>query len=104
MCFHLRTGMCADYGSTRSSTRRQRSSALHLNHSNLFFPVSPKRKRVKRCLSEVKTNKRCLLFYSMPSLDKLELDLLFSTFLSVPFYNVSQYIGIKILKNKWFNH
>ena len=61
-------------------------------------------KRDKRCLNREKTNKRCLLFYSMPSLDKLELNLLFSTFLSVPFCNVSQYICIKILKNKWFNH
>ena len=30
ICLHLRMGMYADKGSARSSTRRQRSSALHL--------------------------------------------------------------------------
>ena len=58
----------------------------------------------KKVSNRGKSEEKVSAFYSMPSLDKLELDLLFSTFLSVPFYNVSQYICIKILKNKWFNH
>ena len=50
ICLHLRTGMCADKGSARSSPRQQRSSALHL-----IIQICPSRflKRKKDILSDV---------------------------------------------------
>ena len=59
---------------------------------------------VKRCV-KVGENSKKVCDFALLTARQIGIGLLlFSVFLIVTLYNVSQYICFKILENKWFNH